>query len=178
MRARADIPVGKRYGNLVVESNQEKVMCSDGKARWGCLLKCDCGKSTTMLNRSINARPPKYCARNCGLRWASNNKGIGSTSLPGWYRSYNAMKQRCLDENCKDYDNYGGRGIKICDRWLENPMNFYKDMGDRPENMTIDRIIVDGDYEPDNCKWATAITQAQNKRVHHRNHAKSALGGQ
>ena len=83
------------------------------------------------------------------------------------------IRDSCLNANAIGYINYGGRGITVCARWLENPMNFYEDMGERPEGMTIDRISVDGNYEPGNCRWATATEQAQNKR-NTRSVAKSA----
>lgn len=73
------------------------------------------------------------------------------------------MRARCYNPNNADYPNYGGRGIAVCDRWSEFA-NFFSDMGERPERMTIDRIEVDMDYAPNNCRWADADTQANNKR--------------
>lgn len=69
----------------------------------------------------------------------------------------------CLNPNNKDFKRYGGRGIKVCDRWLESFWNFVEDMGERPEGMTINRINNDGDYKPLNCEWATQKTQCNNR---------------
>lgn len=80
------------------------------------------------------------------------------------YKTWDCMKQRCYNPNDNNYPNYGGRGIRICDRWLESFTNFYDDMGDRPKHKTIDRIDVDGNYEPGNCKWATPKEQCNNTR--------------
>ena len=74
------------------------------------------------------------------------------------------MKQRCRDKNAHNYSNYGARGIKVCDRWSNSFHSFLEDMGERPQGAWIDRIDVDGDYTPENCRWATIHQQMANKR--------------
>lgn len=81
------------------------------------------------------------------------------------YNIWGAMKTRCYNSNTRAYENYGGRGIKICDRWLESFSNFYEDMGSSPEGYSIDRINNDGNYEPLNCRWTDATTQSINQRL-------------
>lgn len=88
----------------------------------------------------------------------------GQTKHP-LYDTYGGMKKRCLQENDKDYIRYGGRGVNICERWLgvNGFFNFIEDMGERPENTTLDRKDTDGNYSPENCRWVDIHTQNGNK---------------
>lgn len=80
------------------------------------------------------------------------------------YKTWIDIKRRCNNPNYKDYPHYGARGVKVCQRWLDNFWNFVEDMGERPKNHSIDRINVNGNYEPSNCRWATVKEQNFNKQ--------------
>jgi hypothetical protein len=90
----------------------------------------------------------------------------GMSHQGGAYGSWQEMRRRCFNPNDRNWPNYGGRGISVCARWCgaEGFVNFYADMGQRPEGKTLDRINNNGHYEPSNCKWSTASEQARNRR--------------
>jgi len=91
---------------------------------------------------------------------SARNTTHGLSSLPE-YKIWCGMKQRCYYTKHKSFAKYGAKGIKICERWLDFG-NFYKDMGARPKGMTLDRIDINKDYSPENCKWSTSAEQMRN----------------
>jgi hypothetical protein len=101
------------------------------------------------------------CTRKNGLLKRITRHNMSNSSE---YSSWESMKSRCLNSNNMFYCNYGGRGIKVCERWMDFK-NFYEDMKNKPNsNYSLDRINVDGNYEPDNCRWVTKDIQDRNKR--------------
>ena len=124
---------------------------------------CDCG--------AVVEKPSHHVIRgaiaSCGcLRAEGNSNRRHSMTGTREYRSWGNMLNRCRNPNSEDYSDYGGRGIRVCERWLRFE-NFYADMGSRPQGTSIDRIDVDGNYEPANCRWATPIEQRWNRRDCH-----------
>ncbi len=142
---------GFRVGSLTVVSRGPN--SSHRQPRWLC--QCDCG-NTALVN---GLRLRRALTRSCGcLRSRPPEHGMSRSPT---YASWAAMKGRCKDKSSR---HHGARGISVCERW-EDFNNFLADMGERPAGHSIDRIDNDGNYEPGNCRWATATTQARNTRV-------------
>ena len=132
---------------------------SKQKKRYG-LYQCQyCGKEFEATISAVKREMTKSCGCQCNR--CVNPHGLSYHPL---YNTWRDMKTRCYNENSKNYKNYGARGIKVCDRWLDIK-NFIEDMyPSYQEGLTLDRIDVDGNYEPDNCRWTTRDIQGQNTR--------------
>jgi len=127
---------------------------------WLCL--CECGTEKRFLGMHLRLETPADCG--CGLpqRMRAAQVTHGMTYSPEW-RSWNSMVQRCTCETHASWKDYGGRGIKVCKRWLTFE-NFYKDMGLRPPGTSLDRKNNSRGYSPANCRWATHEEQQNNRR--------------
>lgn len=151
--------VGQRFGRLLVleeagRNNLKKVL-------WKC--QCDCGNIVVCASGSLITGNSTSCG--CYLKERITKHG-------GWknpsYNSWRAMMRRCYKSQDKDYVRYGAKGITVCDKWHDYP-TFAKDMGEPLGKETLDRINPYGNYEPENCRWASLPVQARNIRLHSKN---------
>jgi hypothetical protein len=151
---------GQRFGRLLV-LGVSNVRIYGRQLAWDC--QCECGVVKPLLTSVLKSGNTKSCGclkRECKppVHWKhgmSHYSGI---------KVWDGMIRRCTNQANKDFPLYGGRGIKVCERWLD-VRNFAEDMGDKPDGCSLDRIDPNGDYCPENCRWATPAEQGANKRT-------------
>lgn len=149
---------GQRFGLLTAI---EPVAATNARAtvwRW----RCDCGGERRCTRYVLTK------ASHCGCltkRWIKHGHARKTTGQSKEYRAWYSMRRRCLDPRNPFFDDYGGRGISICDEWITSFVAFLRDVGLAPSPQhSLDRIDVDGDYTPANVRWATPLQQSRNRR--------------
>ena len=163
MSKRLNIKTGDRYGRLTIVSEAPK---SERQYKWKreFLCKCDCGNYRRVRLENLVSGHTKSCG--CYIRdFNKDNKIKHGHYGSRLYKIWQGIKKRCLQRNSKDYRDYGGRGIKICDEWMEfEPFYEWAINNGYQQDLTIERIDVNGNYEPSNCTWIPKKEQGRNTR--------------
>jgi hypothetical protein len=155
---------GQRFGSLIVVARAPNA----GRSLvWTC--QCDCGSTKDVRAGNLQSGHTQSCG--CRRREVASLAAIARSTKHGMaqtreYNSWVAMKDRCSNPSHRAYPRYGGKGISVCVRWIVSFENFYADMGPRPAGTSLDRRNSNGDYEPGNCRWATALEQRHNRVGH------------
>lgn len=157
--AKRFIKPGDRRGLLVVVG--EGGRDSRGVKLWECL--CECGNKCSRLASHINSKKMPSCGCFSNKAKGLHARAHGMTGSPEFV-SWKSAKARCFNPGSASFSDYGGRGITMCTEWKESFERFFEDMGQRPPGMSLERIVVNGNYCPENCVWADSKQQGRNRR--------------
>jgi hypothetical protein len=150
---------GQRYGQLVVLEFVGRL--DNYAATWR--VRCDCGNERVVLQGNLRQGRTRSCG--CGIGKNAKHGHNRRQQRTPEYNAWTNMKSRCLNPRHPHYKYYGGRGITVQPEWLESFEAFLRDVGNRPgPGYSLDRVDVDGNYEPGNVRWATALQQRHNRR--------------